>query len=167
MVLSHSAVQRVATELAAKEARCRPIALADSARTAQDAASALSVAVGAIIKSLVFMIDDQAVVALIAGDKRCAMNHLPNMLGIAGIVRRADAQEVRRATGFAIGGVSPVGYPAPLPVGIDPSLERFSKIFAAAGHPHSIFETDFVELQRLTGGRVLPGISIDPDVASI
>ena len=82
-------------------------------------------ALGAIVKSLLFTIDGAPVMALIAGDRRCDTRALPGALGRRGLVLRADAERVREVTGFAIGGVAPVGHPRPLPTAIDASLGRF------------------------------------------
>ena len=73
---------------------------------------------------------------------------------------RADAERVRRATGFVIGGVAPLAHPAPLPTAIDDSLGRFETVYAAAGHPHCVFPTAMLELSLLTGGAVTKGISV-------
>lgn len=89
-----------------------------------------------------------------AGDKRCDTASLPGILGLAGVCGRADADVVRRTTGFAIGGVAPVAHPEPLPVAIDASLGRFTSIYAAAGHPYCVFATRLDELAALTGGAV-------------
>jgi prolyl-tRNA editing enzyme YbaK/EbsC (Cys-tRNA(Pro) deacylase) len=152
-VLARASVRRVQDVLAAGGSLARVVVLADSARTAQMAADALGVPVGAIVKSLVFLVGGAPVVALVAGDRRCDTDALSAALGLDGRVGRADADAVRAATGFAIGGVSPLGYPAPLPMALDASLRRFERLFAAAGHPNAVFPTDFAELQRLTGAR--------------
>jgi prolyl-tRNA editing enzyme YbaK/EbsC (Cys-tRNA(Pro) deacylase) len=152
--LARPAVRRVADILAGMNAASSVIVLADTARTAQDAANSLNCQLGAIVKSLVFRIGDQAVMALVAGDKRCDVKALPSALGLAGKARRADADMVQAATGFTIGGVAPLGFLAPLPLVIDQSLGRFDAIYAAAGHPHCVFATTLEELTRLTGGAV-------------
>jgi len=145
-------VRRVAAALAAEGARHQVVELARTARTAADAAAALGVPVGAIVKSLVFVVGSTPVMALVAGDRRCRASALPEALGLAGEARRADAELVRQATGFAIGGVAPIGHATPLPVVVDASLARFSAVYAAAGHPHCVFATSFAELLELTGG---------------
>lgn len=147
------AVQRVVQALAAGRSEARVIVLAETARTAEDAAASLGCEPGAIVKSLVFRVGDQPVMALVAGDRRCDTNALPPALGLEGKARRADADMVRAATGFTIGGVAPLGFPAPLPIVIDASLGRFEVIYAAAGHPHCVFGTSLDELKRLTGAR--------------
>ena len=98
--------------------------------------------------------------ALIAGDRRCDIGALPAAFGRSGLVLRADADRVRQATGFVIGGVAPLGHPAPLPTAIDDSLGRFETLYAAAGHPLCVFPTAMLELSLLTGGAVIKGISI-------
>ncbi len=158
-LLQRASVKRVAAALADAGAAAEVIALAETARTAQDAADSLGCALGAIVKSLVFAVDGRAVMALVAGDRRCETAALAAALGLDGKVKRADADAVRRATGFSIGGVAPVGHPAPLPIVIDASLGRFETVYAAAGHPHCVFATKVDELTRLTGGRVDDTIS--------
>ena len=137
------------------------IELEDSVPTAQAAADALGTELGAIVKSLVFTIDGNAVMALISGDRRCDTRALPQALGMTGLVMRPDADRVREATGFAIGGVAPLGHPKPLATVIDDGLGRFEVVYAAAGHPHCVFPTTMLELSLLTGGAMAKGISTD------
>jgi prolyl-tRNA editing enzyme YbaK/EbsC (Cys-tRNA(Pro) deacylase) len=158
--LDHPAVRRVQSVLREKGSRAEVIELETTARTAEDAARSLGVAVGAIVKSLLFTIDGDPVLALVAGDRRCDTHALAPAFGRSGLVLRADAERVRQATGFVIGGVAPLGHPAPLPTAIDDSLGRFETIYAAAGHPHCVFPTTILELSLLTGGAVTKGISI-------
>jgi len=153
-LLNRPAVRRVAEALAGQGASASVIVLAETARTAEDAAAGLNCELGAIVKSLVFRIGDQAVMALVAGDKRCDTKALPAALGLTGKAKRADADMVQAATGFTIGGVAPLGFPTALPLVIDQSLGRFAAIYAAAGHPHCVFATTLDELQRLTGANV-------------
>jgi prolyl-tRNA editing enzyme YbaK/EbsC (Cys-tRNA(Pro) deacylase) len=157
--LAHPAVQRVQAALAAKGSRATVIELALTARSAADAARALGVEQGAIVKSLVFTIDGAPVMALIAGDRRCDTNALSAVFGRSGLVLRADAERVREVTGFVIGGVAPLGHPRPLPTAIDDGLGRFETVYAAAGHPHCVFPTTVLELSVLTGGAVVKGIA--------
>ena len=152
--LANRSVQRVVAALAAAGAGARVVELAATARTAEDAATALGVPVGAIVKSLVFTIEGQPVMALVAGDRRCATAALAATLGLAGKVERASAEVVRDATGFAIGGVPPLAHATLLPTAIDAGLARFPRLYAAAGHPHCVFPTTLDELVRLTGGTV-------------
>lgn len=146
-------VQRVQTVLTTAGSTAEIIALADTARSAEDAAASVGCNLGAIVKSLVFRVGDTPVMALVAGDRQCDLKALPAALGIEGKAKRADADMVRAATGFAIGGVAPVGHPTPIPVAVDASLDRFETIYAAAGHPYCVFKTSFNELVRLTEGR--------------
>ena len=158
--LAHPAVRRVQEALREKGSRAEIIELETTARTAEDAARALGVEVGAIVKSLVFTIHGDPVMALVAGDRRCDTSTLGRAFGRSGLVLRADAERVREATGFVIGGVAPLAHPAPLPTVIDDSLGRFETVYAAAGHPHCVFPTTMLELSLLTGGAVAKGISI-------
>jgi len=136
------------------------MALSATARSAQDAADSIGCPLGAIVKSLVFLVEGKPVMALVAGDRRCDTDALVSALARAGTVARAGAEAVRAATGFAIGGVAPLGHPAPLPTAIDASLGRFPRIFAAAGHPHCVFPTTLRELRHLTGGSVVADLGI-------
>ena len=122
-----------------------------SARTAAEAAQALSCEVGAIANSLIFMADDRPLLVMTSGAHRVDVDRLTRRLGKAEI-RRATPGEVRAATGQAIGGVAPIGHPAPIETVVDIDLERYERIWAAAGTPHSIFPTTFKELLALTGG---------------
>jgi len=153
-LLARPAVRRVVEVLTGMNSPASVIVLAETARTAEDAANSLNCELGAIVKSLVFRVDSQPVMALVAGDRRCNTTALPIALGLEGKAKRADADMVQAATGFTIGGVAPVGFPAPLPLVIDASLARFEAIYAAAGHPHCVFGTTLAELERLTGGLV-------------
>lgn len=157
--LDNASVRRVQQALRDLGSAAEVIELADSARTAQDAATALGTELGSIVKSLVFVVGDRPVMALVAGDRQCDAKALPAALGLDGKVRRADADIVRAATGFAIGGVAPVGHPQPLPLVIDASLGRFPTLYAAAGHPHCVFATTLEELRRMTPGVVAEGVS--------
>jgi prolyl-tRNA editing enzyme YbaK/EbsC (Cys-tRNA(Pro) deacylase) len=158
--LDSLSVQRVRAALEAAGSPAKVIELAATARTARDAATALGVEVGAIVKSLLFLVSEQPVMALVAGDRQCDPRALAAVLGLSGAPRCADADAVRRATGFAIGGVAPFGHPATLPTAIDASLGRFAILYAAAGHPHCVFGTSLGELQRLTGGTVSPLVGV-------
>lgn len=159
--LTAASVQRVRAALAAHGLEGRIVELAASARTAEDAAAACGVPVGAIVKSLVFQIGPQPVLALVAGDRRCDLAALPAALGLEGPAGRCDAATVRAVTGFAIGGVAPVGHLAPIPTAIDASLARFPLLYAAAGHPHCVFATDLAELAALTGGTLSDRLAAD------
>ncbi|MFJ4776254.1 YbaK/EbsC family protein [Streptomyces sp. NPDC088762] len=129
--------------------------LAQSARTAAEAAAALGCDVGAIANSLVFISGDQPVLVLTSG------RHKVDTAGLAARwgrpeLRRATPEQVRVATGQAIGGVAPVGHPMQLPTVVDEALTSHRRVWAAAGTPHTVFPTTADELLRLTGGRLLP-----------
>jgi len=158
--LSSASVRRVVAALAAAGSASEVVALAATARTAEDAAAGIGCPIGAIIKSLVFDVDGGLVLALVAGDRRCDTQMLARALG-ATAATRADARRVRDETGFAIGGVAPLGYLSPLPTLIDASLERFATVHAAAGHPHCVFATTMTELVALTGGRLVDGLGVE------
>ena len=160
-LVERKAVRRVRGALTRAGHDGEVIELAETARTAADAARALGVAQGAIVKSLLFIVDETPALALIAGDRRCAPPTLGAALGLPGVVRRADADLVRRITGFSIGGVAPLGFPAAVATAIDPSLARFPAVYAAAGHPHCVFATSTDELERLTGGAMVEGLAIE------
>jgi len=121
-----------------------------AARTSQQAADALGVALGQIAKSVVFRRrdDEQAVVVITSGDRRVDEQRLAAVVGEVG---RADAQFVKSRTGFAIGGVSPVALWGEPTLLLDRDLQRFDEIWAAAGHPHGVFRLSPQDLQRLTG----------------
>lgn len=129
------------------------VKLEESARTAQLAADALGTALGSIVKSLLFLADGEPVLVLVAGDRRADSAKLKGLLG-ARRVKIADAEGVRRETGFSIGGVPPIGHSQPLPTWIDESLGRFETVYAAAGHPHAVFPVAFEALMRITGGHI-------------
>ncbi len=159
--LARPTVRRVIEALAAAGLDDRVVELAETARTAEDAARALGVAVGAIVKSLVFTVGERPVVALVAGDRRCRTETLPAALALEGEVARAGPALVKAATGFTIGGVAPVGFPAPLPIAVDASLERFADLYAAAGHPHCVFRTSYPELLALSGASRSTALAAD------
>ena len=127
------------------------VELENSARTAKDAANSLNCEVGAIVKSLLLKIDDNFLLCLIAGDKRCSLNKIKQIKNSKN-VRMASAEEVKEQTGYTIGGVSPVGHKNELEILIDNSLNRFKAIFAAAGHPNCIFEINYDDLKKITSG---------------
>ncbi len=125
----------------------------EGTRTAEDAARAIGVEVGQIVKSLVFTLDGELVIALVSGKNRLDEASLAATLG-GEQVGRADAAGVREATGYAIGGVPPFGHPRALPTAIDEDLLGYEEVWAAAGTPRDVFAVDPGELVRLTGGTV-------------
>ena len=124
-------------------------------RTAQAAATALGVPVGAIVNSLVFAVDDgpgpRPLLVLTSGAHRVDETAVAGLLGVGGI-SRATPDFVREHTGQAIGGVAPVGHPAPIETLVDIDLSRHERVWAAAGHPSAVFCTSYEELLRLTAG---------------
>jgi len=147
-----AAAQRVAEQLAALGAPVAVRHLATSARTAQQAADALGVEVGQIAKSLVFRAcaSDRAVLVIAAGDRRVDEASLAALVGEP--IERATPEFVRARSGFAIGGVAPVGHMQPMLTLVDRSLRRFAELWAAAGHPHCVFPIDPSSLLRVSGG---------------
>ena len=127
--------------------------LEKTARTAKEAANALNCEEGAIVKSLVFKSETGFLICLVSGDKRCSLNKLKKVISKKD-VSMASADDVKAQTGFTIGGVSPVGHINDLNIIIDRTLERFQIVYAAAGHPNSIFKIDISKLKNLTKGRV-------------
>jgi prolyl-tRNA editing enzyme YbaK/EbsC (Cys-tRNA(Pro) deacylase) len=153
-LLDREPVRRVQAALDAIGSGAKVIVLQDTARTAQDAANTLGCELGAIVKSLVFRSGDQAVMALIAGDRQCDLKVLRDDLGLPGKPKRADADFVQAQTGFSIGSVSPLGHLREIPLLIDQSMNRFSVLYAAAGHPHCVYRTNLEELDRSTNGEL-------------
>lgn len=129
------------------------VVLPDAASTAALAAAALEVEVGAIANSLVFWSDDEPLLVMTSGAHRVDTAALAERLGRGSIVR-ATPDQVRTATGQAIGGVAPTGHPAPLPTVVDEALAGYPQIWAAGGTPHTVFPLTFDELVSLTGGTV-------------
>ena len=129
------------------------VELENSAKTALDAANSLNCEVGAIVKSLLIKIDNDFLLCLVSGDKRCSLNKLKKISEKKN-VRMASADEVKSQTGYTIGGVSPVGHINKIQIFIDNSLSRFKDIFAAAGHPNVIFKINYEKLIQITKGDV-------------
>ena len=146
-------VQRVARALREARHPHAPRMLDDACRTAQQAADALGIALGQIAKSIVFRrkCDDAAVLVVTSGDRRVDEKKVDAIVGKTG---RADAAFVKASTGFSIGGVSPVAHATPLVVLIDRELFRFDDIWAAAGHPHAVFQLRPQDLEALTSAPV-------------
>jgi len=147
--------QKVQDALAARGFTNEILELAQTTRTAADAAAALGCDVGQIVKSLVFRARNsgRAVLVVASGTNRVDLARLEALLEEA--VDKADAEFVRERTGFAIGGVPPIGHAHPLLTFIDEDLRRFPRIFAAAGHPNAVFPLTPDELVRMTGGSVV------------
>jgi prolyl-tRNA editing enzyme YbaK/EbsC (Cys-tRNA(Pro) deacylase) len=123
--------------------------------TAPEAAAAIGCELGAIVKSLCFLVDDTPVLVLAAGDRRVDSKALRQIYGVSKRkVKIADPETVQRVTGFAIGGVPPLGHPQPLTTLIDRSLSRYGTVYAAAGTSNTIFPIPYVTLVEVTGGEV-------------
>ena len=146
-------VQRIAKALQEQGHPHAPVLLDDAARTAQQAADALGIAVGQIAKSIIFrrQADDAAVLVITSGDRRVDEKKVDALVGKTG---RADAEFVKRRTGFSIGGVPPFSHAQSPVTLIDRELFRFEEIWAAAGHPHGVFKLRPQDLERLTGAPV-------------
>lgn len=152
--LDHPGIRKVVAELAAagmEGPAGRLRVLAAEVRTAADAAAALQVPVGAIANSLIFRAGDEPLLVLTSGAHRADTSRLAELVGVDRL-GRADAEFVRTHTGQAIGGVAPVGHPAPITTIVDVALAEYDTIWAAAGHPKSIFPLSYAELVELTGG---------------
>ena len=152
-LLNKEPVKRVIETLGKFNENLKVQILEKTARTAKEAANALNCEEGAIVKSLVFKTETEFLVCLISGDKRCSLNKLKKVISKKD-VSMASADDVKAQTGFTIGGVSPVGHINDLNIIIDKTLERFQIVYAAAGHPNSIFKIDISKLKDLTKGRV-------------
>jgi len=125
--------------------------LPESAPTAAAAAAQLGCQLGAIANSLVFSADGAPLLVMTSGAHRVDTDRVAALTG-ASAVRRANARSVKNWTGQAIGGVGPVGHPAPIRTLVDVWLEGYDVVWAAAGHPHTVFPTSYAELLRITGG---------------
>ena len=152
-IINKEPVQRVIKALEVFDKNLKVQILQETARTAKDAANALNCEEGAIVKSLVFRAETQFIICLVSGDKRCSLNKIKKIISKKD-VSMASADEVKAQTGFTIGGVSPAGHINALNIIIDKTLERFQIVYAAAGHPNSIFEINFSKLKELTKGRI-------------
>jgi prolyl-tRNA editing enzyme YbaK/EbsC (Cys-tRNA(Pro) deacylase) len=148
-----TSVSRVEAALRERGISVTIIEFPESTRTAEEAARAVGTTVERIVKSLVFMAGDAPVLTLVSGANRVDLSRLSTILGAA--VRRANADEVRAATGFAIGGVAPLGHTSALPVMLDADLLLFDRVYAAAGTPYAVFPIEPATLQQITGARVL------------
>jgi prolyl-tRNA editing enzyme YbaK/EbsC (Cys-tRNA(Pro) deacylase) len=146
-VTLHPTAAKVQERLRARGLDVEVLDLPESTRTAAEAAEACGCEVGQIVKSLVFVVDEEPTMILCAGDRRVTQ--------IDG--KPAGAQEVREATGFSIGGVPPLGHDRDLPTIVDESLRRFDRVWCAAGTPNAVFE---VETERLLAA--LPDAAVQP-----
>ena len=150
-LLNKGPVKKVKEFIKKFDPKLEVLVLDTTARTAQDAANSLKCEVGAIVKSLLFRAENTFLICLIAGDKRCSLNKLKKTLQKKD-VSMANADEVKKNTGFSIGGVAPVAHATSLDILIDNSLNRFPYIFAAAGHPNCVFKITYDDLIKITKG---------------
>ena len=150
-LLNKGPVKKVKEFIKKFDPKLEVLVLDTTARTAQDAANSLKCEVGAIVKSLLFRTENSFLICLIAGDKRCSLNKLKKTLQKKD-VSMANADEVKKNTGFSIGGVAPVAHATSLDIFIDNSLNRFPYIFAAAGHPNCVFKITYDDLIKITKG---------------
>ena len=150
-LLSKEPVRRVQELIKKFDNNLKVSVLETTARTAKDAANSLKCEVGAIVKSLLFRAESSFLICLIAGDKRCSLNKLKKILQKKD-VSMANADEVKKNTGFSIGGVAPIAHIKNLDVLIDKSLSRFQFVFAAAGHPNCVFKITYDQLIKITSG---------------
>ena len=153
-ILRNEAVVRVQKVLSEYSNSLKITILDNTARTAKDAANALNCEIGAIVKSLLLKADDEFVLCLIPGDKKCSLNKLKKAI-FKKDVCMADADQVKENTGFSIGGVSPVGHLKKIEVLVDKTFDRFKDVFAAAGHPNSVFKISNIDLLKITNGKTL------------
>jgi len=133
--------------------------LEDSARSAREAADALAVEVGQICSSLIFACAGKPILVLTSGRHRVDTEKVASEQGLSAL-DRADAELVKNSTGFAIGGVAPIGHLQPITTYIDSALAEYPIIWAEAGHPHAVFPTTFDELLRITGARPI-AVAVD------
>lgn len=150
----HPAVVRVEAALADAAVVTQVVWLDGAAKTAADAASALGIDVGAIANSLVFLLDGEPVLVMTSGAHRVDTAWLGERVG--GTFTRADATTVKDATGQVIGGIAPLGHPAPLRTFVDEALAAYPEIWAAAGHAHTVFPLSYAQLVRITAGTETP-----------
>ena len=151
-LLDKESVKRVVKVLSNFDSNLKVEALNSSARTAVDAAKSLNCEVGAIVKSLLLRTDDSFILCLVSGDKRCSLNRIKKIINKKD-VSMANADQVKNQTGFSIGGVSPVAHLEKIKILIDSSLSRYENVYAAAGHPNSIFKITYKQLIKLTEGK--------------
>ena len=152
-LLDKEPVKRVETLLIEFDPKQSVIVLDSSARTALEAATSLGCEVGAIVKSLLFKTENTYNLCLVSGDKKASLNKIKKILNIKD-VSMASAEDVKKITGYTIGGVSPIGHLNKVDILIDNSLERFTSLYAAAGHPNCVFKINYIDLQKITNGLI-------------
>jgi prolyl-tRNA editing enzyme YbaK/EbsC (Cys-tRNA(Pro) deacylase) len=153
MSQKHPAVLRVQNRIRELGMQCEVRHLSDSAHTALDAANSLGIEVGQVASSIVFKLPDgNPLLVITSGRHRVDTELVALTLGV-GKLQRADADYVREFSGFAIGGVAPIGWISPPTIVIDEALNDYEVVWAAAGHPHAVFPTSFEELVRITSAK--------------
>ncbi|MDN4163202.1 YbaK/EbsC family protein [Nocardioides abyssi] len=150
MASEHPSITRFREEHARRGGTGDVVILPDSVHTAALAAEALGCEVGAIANSLLFEADGEPLLVLTSGAHRVDTGKVAATVGVARL-RRATPELVRSATGQVIGGVSPIGHPAPVPTYLDRWLQQHPVVWAAAGHPAAVFSTTYDELRAMTG----------------
>ncbi len=153
--MTNPTAQKVQDALARLGCTCRVIEFTESTRTAQEAAQRAGCELGQIVKSMIFRgsASGKAILVLTSGANRVDEAKLGQLIGET--VGRADADFVRSATGYAIGGVPPIGHPGPLATYLDEDLLKFAQVWAAAGTPNAVFEIPTQELLRITSAQVI------------
>ncbi|MGW8318084.1 MAG: YbaK/EbsC family protein [Candidatus Promineifilaceae bacterium] len=152
----HPSAQKVADAAKALGLEVEVVEFEETTRTADEAAAAIGCQVGQIVKSLLFVADDEPVVTLVSGANRLDIRKLAALRGVErGEVKRADADTVKIATGFSIGGVPPFGHQTALPVYVDEDLTSYERVWAAAGTPFAVFSISSGDLVDASQGRVV------------
>ena len=153
-LINRKAVTKVKNYLNKFDENIELIVLDETARTAIDAANSLKTKVGSIVKSLLFKDhNNQHYLCLVSGDKYVSTDIISQLIGLA--IKKATAEECKEFTGYSIGGVSPIAHDnKPKLILIDKNLSKYEKVFAAAGHPYVVFSVTYLELVKLTNGKV-------------
>ncbi len=156
-MLMHPSAQKVADAAQQLDLDLKIIEFAQTTRSAQEAADTIGCTVAQIVKSLCFVVNDQPIMALVSGVNRLDERKLAQLRNVGRKqVRRADADTVKAATGFSIGGVPPFGHANPLPIYVDEDLLQFDVVWAAAGTPFAVFAISPADLVQASQGIVAP-----------
>ena len=154
-IFENSSVQRVQGLMKELGMKGEITALADSARTAKEAADALGIEVGQVASSIVFKLDDESPLLVITSGRHKVDTDLVAKNLNQSKLHRVDADYVKEKSGFSIGGVSPIGWVSNATILIDEALNDYDVVWAAAGHPHSVFPTTYAELIACTGATAM------------
>ena len=152
-IFENSSVQRVQGLMKELGMKGEITALADSARTAKEAADALGIEVGQVASSIVFKLDDESPLLVITSGRHKVDTELVATNLNQSKLHRVDADYVKEKSGFSIGGVSPIGWVTESTILIDLALNDYDVVWAAAGHPHAVYPTSYTELIACTGAR--------------